>query len=187
MSSKGRANFMRASFFLMSLFLHAIWLLPLSWPLPQPGGTHQVAIDLADSHSGSSARPSSPRRERQKGKATTVPNLAPAHLLGESSPSNIESTPTTDGTTDVLGEDLGVHPRYPRLSRILGEVGTVKIIFPKLNSEPQQVRVAQSSGYARLDNAALEASRKALAEGLFATHAWAGDTIRVTFVFRLTP
>jgi len=51
-------------------------------------------------------------------------------------------------------------PRYPLLSRRMGEEGTV-ILRVKLNEQGKvsTARVATSSGFARLDEAALEAVR----------------------------
>ncbi len=53
-------------------------------------------------------------------------------------------------------------PEYPRASRLAGEAGRVLVrVFIDEGGRPRQVRVAQSSGHARLDDAALAAVRGA--------------------------
>jgi len=53
-------------------------------------------------------------------------------------------------------------PVYPRLSRRLGESGLVVVrVFVDVDGQPRQVQVLQSSGHARLDEAAVEGVRKA--------------------------
>lgn len=53
-------------------------------------------------------------------------------------------------------------PGYPRLSRRLNESGLVVVrVFVDVDGLPRTVQVVQSSGYARLDEAALEGVRRA--------------------------
>lgn len=53
-------------------------------------------------------------------------------------------------------------PVYPRASRRLGEAGLVVVrVFVGTDGLPRQLQVLQSSGYARLDEAALEGVRRA--------------------------
>lgn len=53
-------------------------------------------------------------------------------------------------------------PEYPRASRLAGEAGRVLVrVFIDEGGRPRQVHVAQSSGHARLDDAALAAVRGA--------------------------
>lgn len=53
-------------------------------------------------------------------------------------------------------------PSYPRLSRRLNESGLVVVrVFVDVDGLPRTVQVAQSSGFARLDEAALEGVRHA--------------------------
>jgi protein TonB len=52
-------------------------------------------------------------------------------------------------------------PRYPTLSRRRGEEGRVLLqVWVDAHGQPQQVEIHQGSGYARLDEAALEAVRR---------------------------
>lgn len=53
-------------------------------------------------------------------------------------------------------------PVYPRASRRLGESGLVVVrVFVDADGMPRQVQIAQSSGFVRLDEAALEGVRRA--------------------------
>jgi len=53
-------------------------------------------------------------------------------------------------------------PTYPRASRRLGETGLVVVrVFVGSDGQPQQLQLLHSSGYARLDEAALEGVRRA--------------------------
>lgn len=53
-------------------------------------------------------------------------------------------------------------PEYPRASRLAGEAGRVLVrVFIDEGGRPREVHVAQSSGHARLDDAALAAVRGA--------------------------
>lgn len=49
-------------------------------------------------------------------------------------------------------------PPYPALSRRLGEEGVVLLrVYVSVNGQPEQIQLAKSSGYERLDDAALQA------------------------------
>lgn len=76
----------------------------------------------------------------------------------------------------VLGTDLGIEVVYPRLSRELGETGQVLVEISK--SEP---RLYSSSGFSRLDEAAISAIRQAITSGLLKQ-----TELKVTFIFKLT-
>jgi periplasmic protein TonB len=53
-------------------------------------------------------------------------------------------------------------PAYPRASRRLGESGLVVVrVFVDADGMPRQLQIAQSSGFVRLDEAALEGVRRA--------------------------
>lgn len=80
----------------------------------------------------------------------------------------------------------GEPPRYPPISRRLGEEGTVALrIEVAPTGTVEGVEVVQSSGYARLDEAALDAAR------LWRFPPWTGQSARPSIlhrvVFRLTP
>lgn len=80
-----------------------------------------------------------------------------------------------------------VEPAYPPASRRAGEEGTVRLrILVDERGVPRDVQVAQGSGFARLDQAAMEAVRKwrfaAATSGSQAITAWT----QVSITFRLT-
>ena len=53
-------------------------------------------------------------------------------------------------------------PEYPRLSRRLGEAGLVVVrVYVDEAGAPRVVQIAQSSGFARLDDAALASVQRA--------------------------
>jgi protein TonB len=73
-----------------------------------------------------------------------------------------------DGDVSEQGERLPasvvglVKPAYPRFSRIRGEEGTVVLLVEVLaEGRPGKIEIASSSGYRRLDRAALEAVGRA--------------------------
>jgi protein TonB len=80
-----------------------------------------------------------------------------------------------------------VEPTYPPASRRAGEEGTVKLrILVDERGAPREVQVAQGSGFARLDQAAMDAVRKwrfaAATNGSTAITAWT----HVSITFKLT-
>ena len=80
-----------------------------------------------------------------------------------------------------------VEPVYPPAARRAGEEGTVKLrILVDERGAPREVQVTQGSGFARLDQAAIEAVRKwrfaAATNGSTAITAWT----QVSITFRLT-
>lgn len=80
---------------------------------------------------------------------------------------------------------LTIQPRYPRASRALGEEGTV-LIQARISPEGgvSDVQLVKSSGYRRLDEAALEAARAATAS--FAVHPQTPIEKELSVVFRLS-
>jgi protein TonB len=80
-----------------------------------------------------------------------------------------------------------VDPTYPPTSRRLGEEGTVRLkVLVDERGRPQDVQIAQSSGFARLDDAAKYAVRRwkfiAAADGTNPITAWT----QVAVTFKLT-
>ncbi|MET0534093.1 MAG: energy transducer TonB [Steroidobacter sp.] len=80
-----------------------------------------------------------------------------------------------------------VEPMYPSASRRAGEEGTVRLkVLVDEKGRPRDVAVATSSGFARLDQAAMEAVRKwrfvAATDGTNAISVWT----QVAITFRLT-
>ena len=87
-------------------------------------------------------------------KDTVAKEASGAPTKGEVSP--VEVRPTLVGASSDLAKE------YPALSQRLGEEGTVLVALEvAADGSVADARVLNSSGYARLDNAALSAVRKA--------------------------
>jgi protein TonB len=97
------------------------------------------------------------------------------------------SATEASGAPRELKTSNRVEPAYPPTSRRLGEQGTVKLrVLVDEKGRPTNVVVGQSSGFARLDQAAMEAVRKwrfvAATNGATAITTWT----QVAITFRLT-
>lgn len=80
--------------------------------------------------------------------------------MGESAP----PSPAVHAPRDVDARPLSpIAPEYPRRMRVLGREGTVRILA-QIDADGRVIsaEVAQSSGSAMLDNAALAAVRRAV-------------------------
>jgi protein TonB len=102
-----------------------------------------------------------------------------------------ETAPVATTAESAPAQDLKVttrsEPIYPAASRRAGEEGTVRLkILVDERGMPRDVQLAQTSGFARLDQAAMEAVRKwrfaAASNGSQAITAWTN----VAVTFRLT-
>jgi len=102
---------------------------------------------------------------------------------------NAASPPTTQATTAPRFDAnylSNPKPAYPPLSRKLNEQGTVKLkVLVEASGQPGKVDVAQSSGFERLDKAAVSAVSKwrftPAKQGSVAVSAW----VNVPIVFSL--
>lgn len=102
------------------------------------------------------------------------------------SASAINATAASSAPRELKTTQRG-EPAYPPTSRRLGEQGTVKVkVLVDEKGRPKEVLVGQSSGFARLDQAAIEAVRKwrfvAATDGQNAITTWT----QVAITFRLT-
>lgn len=103
------------------------------------------------------------------------------------SESAISAAPGTSAPAQDLKTRSRAEPTYPPASRRAGEHGTVRVkVLVDAKGRPSTVEVAQSSGFPRLDQAAVEAVRKwrfvAATNGTNAITAWT----QVAVTFRLT-
>ncbi|MCX7978895.1 MAG: TonB family protein [Bdellovibrionaceae bacterium] len=93
---------------------------------------------------------------------------------------NLGSSPTV-----VFGHDLGISVQYPRISRLLGEEGEVKVEVHR-SRDQVEARVLSSSGYPLLDEAALAAIKSAINLGLLkhllTIHE---EQVQISFIFKL--
>ncbi len=108
----------------------------------------------------------------------SAPSDDPTH--GENQNSGLEDSLT------VVGADLGIHARYPRLSRVLGEKGTVLVEIQKdMAGTVRSPTITVSSGFARLDQSALSATQEALNRGLLSGYLESRNQMQINFIFKL--
>ena len=116
------------------------------------------------------------------------PVTPPAETPIEQSASAISATPATTGApAQDLKTSKRVEPAYPSASRRAGEEGTVRLkVLVDESGRPREVQVAKGSGFARLDEAAIEAVKKwrfqAATDGSKPITAWT----QVAITFKLT-
>ena len=101
-----------------------------------------------------------------------------------------ESLPNTEENMGVVSEASPAsdfHPVYPRISRQRGEEGTVTLAVVVLSTgRPASVEVIQSSGYRRLDSAAIDGAMNTRFTPAQARGKSVDSTIALTYTFRLT-
>jgi protein TonB len=115
------------------------------------------------------------------------PIAPPAETAIPASDNAIAATEATGAVAQDLKASNRVEPTYPSASRRAGEEGTVRLkVLVDEKGRPRDVAVANSSGFARLDQAAMEAVRKwrfvAATDGTNPISAWT----QVAITFRLT-
>lgn len=113
--------------------------------------------------------------------------VAPSETLMPPSQSAISASAASGAPAQDLKTSNRVDPTYPSASRRAGEEGTVRLkVLVDEKGRPRDVSIANSSGFARLDQAAMEAVRKwrfvAATDGTNAITAWT----QVAITFRLT-
>ncbi len=118
------------------------------------------------------------------------PVVAPVETTAPPSENAIAAT-TAGAAAQDLKTSNRVEPSYPPASRRAGEEGTVRLkVLVDEKGRPKDVAIATSSGFARLDQAAIEAVRKwrfkwrfvAATDGATPISAWT----QVAITFRLT-
>jgi periplasmic protein TonB len=115
------------------------------------------------------------------------PIVPPAETAMAPSENAISGTEATGAVAQDLKATNRVEPTYPSASRRAGEEGTVRLkVLVDEKGRPRDVALANSSGFARLDQAAMEAVRKwrfaAATDGTNPISAWT----QVAITFRLT-
>jgi len=126
--------------------------------------------------------------EFKKGQTKTHSVAAKPHASGKEkgainriSPSVESSQPSAEKeAAPILGAAFGIRVEYPRLSRLMNEQGDVVVEISDLKS----LRIFSSSGFSRLDDAALAASRDAVQDGL--VNSVAKFPLKLRYVFKLT-
>jgi protein TonB len=115
------------------------------------------------------------------------PVVPPAETPMPASENAIAATPVQSAPAQDLKTANRVEPVYPAASRRAGEEGTVRLkVLVDENGRPRDVNVVKGSGFARLDDAAVDAVRKwrfvAASDGAKKIQAWT----QVAVTFRLT-
>ena len=116
------------------------------------------------------------------------PVAVPSETLMPASDNAVAATtPTSGAVAQDLKASSRVEPTYPSASRRAGEEGTVRLkVLVDEKGRPRDVTLANSSGFARLDQAAMDAVRKwrfvAATDGNNPIAAWT----QVAITFRLT-
>ena len=107
------------------------------------------------------AKPGQSRYENQPASARSQGGQ---HVSGDDKPENAGQSPASESL--VLPKSEAKHlnnpkPVYPALSRRLGEQGNVRLsVLILADGKVGDVRLKQSSGYARLDQSAMQAVRR---------------------------
>jgi protein TonB len=115
------------------------------------------------------------------------PVVPPADVATPPSENAIAATTAPGAVAQDLKTSNRVDPTYPSASRRAGEEGTVRLkVLVDEKGRPKDVAVATSSGFPRLDQAAMQAVRKwrfvAATDGTSPISAWT----QVAITFRLT-
>jgi protein TonB len=115
------------------------------------------------------------------------PIAPPSETAIPASENAISASAAAGAVAQDLKTSNRVEPTYPSASRRAGEEGTVRLkVLVDEKGRPRDVTVANSSGFTRLDQAAMEAVRKwrfvAATDGTNPITAWT----QVAITFRLT-
>ena len=111
----------------------------------QTASSTVVATAVADSAPSANTAPASPAQASAQPSARTA-TPAPATVVLPSSDADYLNNPP---------------PAYPRMSRRMGEQGTVMVrVLISVDGRAEQAEIRTSSGYARLDEAALDTVKR---------------------------
>ncbi|MEN8254549.1 MAG: energy transducer TonB [Verrucomicrobiota bacterium] len=103
------------------------------------------------------------------------------------SPEQDASLVEEKGVVTEARTSKAVHPAYSRISRRRGEEGTVTLSVGVLaNGQPDDISVVQSSGYSRLDKAAIKAVQSTTFTPAKRFGRNIDSTTELSFTFRLT-
>jgi periplasmic protein TonB len=132
---------------------------PVTPPAPKPSIKPPVRVQAPVPPPAESPRPA-PQQAQQQPAAPAAPPVAPAAPASETAPAH--PTLALNVPKNVSHVDCSVaKPDYPYQSQRRGETGTARVRFViGLDGRIEEVSLAQSSGSARLDGAALNAMRQ---------------------------
>ena len=164
----------RILFFLLgSTLLHLFivgFTLPLFW-----NSTETITLEVKYVPAKAvAALKSAPRVQAHPTQSSVPPPLAKAEEVAS-------PTPDSAPASALSSSDIGIMPVYPRLSRILGEEGRVTLrIDLHTDGSFRAAQVEESSGFPRIDQAAVSAVRD-----LRLDKKTSDGPVRVTFIFKL--
>ena len=128
--------------------------------------------------------------ERQEHPVPEEPILPQPETTASAPDASAESVPNTEEQTGVYSDAFttsAFRPEYPRVSRQRGEEGTVVLAVTVLSTgNAGNVEVLHSSGYRRLDRAAIEGARQTRFTAALEGDKPVDSVIELTFTFRLT-
>lgn len=132
---------------------------PTVQPQPRPRPTPAVQPQLHPSPVATQATPSEAAPvvpAAAPTPATAAAAAASGHQRPNTTPSPVVSLPSSDA--DYLNNPA---PPYPRMSRRMGEQGTVLVrVYINTEGRAETAEIRTSSGYSRLDEAALETVKR---------------------------
>jgi len=196
---------------LLSAAVHAVLLYSRTIYVPPAAnlesGRTVVQLTLLPSIDAPSAapepRPEPVEKERLQSQPQPAPSMIeqearpeprqvpePAEQVTEETPASIERDASMEIHKGVTANALATsafHPTYPRVSRRRGEEGTVVLsVHIRANGFVDNVAIVQSSGYRRLDDAAIAGARQTpFTPALQLGHA-VDSTTELSYTFRLT-
>jgi len=129
-------------------------------------------------------KPPPPNPPKPKAQSPEPPSPKPPQ---KPSPEQDASLVQEKGVTSEAQAAKTVSPTYPRLSQRRGEEGTVVLSVEVLASgKSGEIKIIQSSGHRRLDNAALKAARQTQFTPARKSGKEIASTTELSFTFRLT-
>ena len=158
----------------LSIFFHSILLFAL-WDFN--GKPSEVLTITVEYRNKTSADPTTHTKQKIIGLSKGTAAVAEQSTFSQ-------ETYALNGSP-VEGTALGIEVHYPRLSRTLGESGIVIVEIHNNNQGQSQTNVRTSSGYERLDQAAITAVQQALANGRLTQSLATQKQMQISFVFKL--
>lgn len=131
---------------------------PLPTPTPRPSAPQPAATAPVDPQPAPLPLPAAPHRPDTAGRPSTT---TPVATVAASAPVAIPSPPPLSPPSASAEELNNPKPAYPPLSRRLGEQGQVVVrVFVSIDGTAQKADIKTTSGYERLDQAALNAVQR---------------------------
>ncbi|MEX2164491.1 MAG: energy transducer TonB [Sulfuricaulis sp.] len=136
---------------------------PLAEPRPAPKSPRPVPVTKAPEPAPAEATPANAAPEPMIALPSASTAKASEQASAETRPVDDALAPESSITLPRFNADYlnNPPPVYPTLSRRLGEQGRVMLrALVRADGQPAEIRINRSSGFSRLDRAALEAVRQ---------------------------